>query len=791
MLSFETKCKLSDVLLAIGDGERQIEVIRQVLNEQADFETYAAFQRIDRNKRKKITSYDISKFLADNNILQSEDACSAFIKRYDIDQDGSLNYTEFLNSVLVLTNKDLRKAVTSRPNYFVGPKETLKPEVEYSLAKLLDKEITYYLGLDYLKIILHNRYDYNVMDAFAAIDRHSRGCVEFNNLQNFFFGQSLNPKDEELYAILRRIDKKTTGKIFYDEFAEALEIHNKSNSIKKQSPKKTEKLPEKEDPLAKSGNINRELRFSESNLNRISFKPSEEVKNAGNITFEGDSARLDKYAPYKSTSPAPVPTYSPDKNRTSLIRLTPADGSNEVKVGTGTPSAKKGRHYQTASTSFTTGKKSLITDPGYKSPDRVLGATLRTSDLVDERNYMSRQSNLDKSVSPNKKRVTFSADQEALSKSEFDFRKRIEKERQQREVNAFIREKSQSPARKEPPIAKELTPTVTSKVEVEKKELLAADRKAAFIAAELEKLKLENEKALELRLGHRGLKSRSPRKMLSPTRTFSPAKTYSPIKQASPARAVTLGDERDSINKIEMEIRKRLEKELQSKEVQERFQPRESQIQTKEFQPRESQLQTQSKEFQSRDLQTREYKSPVQDKTSSPIRKTPTQSAEKSVVTIDKKQASAEPKKWQAQEEEADNDALVFTLKQFVNLDKTLEVSKQDLALRPDFNILDFFRVFDSENKGAINFNEFEDGLKHFALYANREELHLLVRKFDKDKDGRLRFSDFAEIVTPKQSDYSNLLHNRTPFKADIINSVHEVSPFVKTNPLGFLQRNY
>ncbi len=121
---------------------------------------------------------------------------------------------------------------------------------------------------------------------------------------------------------------------------------------------------------------------------------------------------------------------------------------------------------------------------------------------------------------------------------------------------------------------------------------------------------------------------------------------------------------------------------------------------------------------------------------------------------------------------------MIFTLKQFINLDKELEICKQDLALRPDFNILDFFRVFDTEGKGAITGAEFEEGLKKFGIYPNREEMFLFMRKYDKDKDGRLRFSNFGDMVTPKQNDYANLLHNRTPFKQEFIQSINEVKSF-------------
>ena len=112
-----------------------------------------------------------------------------------------------------------------------------------------------------------------------------------------------------------------------------------------------------------------------------------------------------------------------------------------------------------------------------------------------------------------------------------------------------------------------------------------------------------------------------------------------------------------------------------------------------------------------------------------------------------------------------DNDALIHTFKQFILLDKDLETAKQDLALRPDFNLLDFFRTFDIEGKSSVNANELEEGMRRYGVFPNREELQLFLRRVDRDCDSKLRFSDFADCFSPKQNEYSSLLHNRTPYK--------------------------
>lgn len=139
MMSYSTRHKLAQFLLELNEGERQIEIIRQILCEQEQFEPYAAFKRIDRLERGYLTARDLVHFLEDNKILHNEKNCSLFIQRYDQDGDGRLVYSEFLTAVITLDNQILRTVATQRPNYEVRPDEYLAYDVEYALTKLIDR----------------------------------------------------------------------------------------------------------------------------------------------------------------------------------------------------------------------------------------------------------------------------------------------------------------------------------------------------------------------------------------------------------------------------------------------------------------------------------------------------------------------------------------------------------------------------------------------------------------------------------------------------------------------------
>lgn len=59
MIGLQTEVKIANIIKHIADGEKQIEVTRQVLAEQNEFEPYTAFKRIDRFGHGFVTIHDV------------------------------------------------------------------------------------------------------------------------------------------------------------------------------------------------------------------------------------------------------------------------------------------------------------------------------------------------------------------------------------------------------------------------------------------------------------------------------------------------------------------------------------------------------------------------------------------------------------------------------------------------------------------------------------------------------------------------------------------------------------
>lgn len=93
MLGYESERRLKNFLVAIGDGERVLELARQRLSEIRDFSLDAAFQRVDRDLNNSISSLELQSYLRDNSVFGvRESETYRLVKFFDSDEDGRLSF---------------------------------------------------------------------------------------------------------------------------------------------------------------------------------------------------------------------------------------------------------------------------------------------------------------------------------------------------------------------------------------------------------------------------------------------------------------------------------------------------------------------------------------------------------------------------------------------------------------------------------------------------------------------------------------------------------------------------
>ena len=111
-LSHEDQLLLKQAILTFSRGERSIERQRQHVAVIPEFEPHAAFQRINRNQDGHISSMELLQFLRSNNVEDATEADTAYIvKFFDSDEDGVLDYEDFLQLVMPCDDAYLRSAI--------------------------------------------------------------------------------------------------------------------------------------------------------------------------------------------------------------------------------------------------------------------------------------------------------------------------------------------------------------------------------------------------------------------------------------------------------------------------------------------------------------------------------------------------------------------------------------------------------------------------------------------------------------------------------------------------------
>lgn len=191
-----------------------------------DFEPYAAFCRLDKDKKQKIYVMDVFNFMQENNRFNfSVKDVQLMLDYYDLDNSGSLEYPEFMKFVLPCNNPALREDVCQRKTFEVDAHngKRMHETVETSLADFFEREMNFHIKNEMLKNQLVRLPDWNVRAAFNLLDSQKQGFVSHFNLYGFLMQNKFDASDDELIAIIRRIEGAGDGKVAFDELKYAME----------------------------------------------------------------------------------------------------------------------------------------------------------------------------------------------------------------------------------------------------------------------------------------------------------------------------------------------------------------------------------------------------------------------------------------------------------------------------------------------------------------------------------------------------------------------------------------
>ena len=97
-------------------------------------------------------------------------------------------------------------------------------------------------------------------------------------------------------------------------------------------------------------------------------------------------------------------------------------------------------------------------------------------------------------------------------------------------------------------------------------------------------------------------------------------------------------------------------------------------------------------------------------------------------------------------------------MQQILELEKAVERAKINLSLKCDFNLIDAFRLLDPHGQGTISLQLICEGLRSLRIHTTSQEVQSFLRRFDKDGDRMLRYSEFCEAFLPVDNFHASLL---------------------------------
>lgn len=92
---------------------------------------------------------------------------------------------------------------------------------------------------------------------------------------------------------------------------------------------------------------------------------------------------------------------------------------------------------------------------------------------------------------------------------------------------------------------------------------------------------------------------------------------------------------------------------------------------------------------------------------------------------------------------------LVTGFRELIRLEADVDNYRMSVAWQPDFNLLDAFNMLDKAGKGWITANEIMEVLGEHGSFPHKDEVYLFVRRFDRNGDNRLLYSEFCDAFTP------------------------------------------
>ena len=77
---------------------------------------------------------------------------------------------------------------------------------------------------------------------------------------------------------------------------------------------------------------------------------------------------------------------------------------------------------------------------------------------------------------------------------------------------------------------------------------------------------------------------------------------------------------------------------------------------------------------------------------------------------------------------------------------------------------MDAYQMLDKFSKGWVTVPEIIESLGKLGAYPHKDDVYLFIRRYDKDGDGRILYSDFCDAFTPTCENAARAMQSRPAY---------------------------
>lgn len=97
-----------------------------------------------------------------------------------------------------------------------------------------------------------------------------------------------------------------------------------------------------------------------------------------------------------------------------------------------------------------------------------------------------------------------------------------------------------------------------------------------------------------------------------------------------------------------------------------------------------------------------------------------------------------------------------------MEIESEIEQLKMNMTFQADFNLCDCFTFFDKGRKGYLTERDLLEGLNSFfGNIIQKEDISLLMKRYDLNRQGVLNYQDFFDMLTPFTKDNRDIIERR------------------------------